>query len=522
MTGSRWVATAVTGLVLCASAAAGQDAADLAWRDGDTDTARRLYETRLAADSSDGRALHRLALMRAWEADHDASLALFDRLLELEPANVEAAVDRARTLAWAGRMHESEAAYARILVLHPDHRGARLGLAQMLAWDGRLGLAAELYEGLLAQNPEDAEALKGLARCHAWNGALVQGEALWRRATAAAPEDVEGLVGLAQTLRWQGREAAAAEVLDRALELALAWARTALAPRVDGRLSHESDSDGNRITTLTATTAWRPRPRLEMRARTYVRGTGVAGVNGSELMAGGVLFEGWLQVEPGWTVSAGAGASGSDVEGSGAQARLSASASSPRGHRAGASLSWDRAALDETARLIVVGVTRSDATASGWWHPGAGWRARSSASLGRYEGSEPNRRTAASAGVERDLPRRLTVGLATRRFSFEKNLNDGYFDPDLYVLAEGMVRWRGEAGSWRWSVEGAPGAQKAGSEGPWTLAVRTFASVGLHVAPAREIVLGLGYTNAAVGSLGGSEDAGYDYRVVRLSGRWGF
>ena len=88
-----WVAAVA---VAAPERTAAQDPADVAWNEGDLATAERLYTIRVGRDSTDERALHRLALINAWADRHDAALALFDALLRVAPSNLEARRDRAR------------------------------------------------------------------------------------------------------------------------------------------------------------------------------------------------------------------------------------------------------------------------------------------------------------------------------------------------------------------------------------------------------------------------------------------
>ena len=96
------IAGLMTAVLYCPANAVAQSPADSAWLAGDTYTAGELYAAGLAADSTDELALHRVALMRAWDADYDESLDLFGRLLAVSPQNLEARVDRARVMAWGG------------------------------------------------------------------------------------------------------------------------------------------------------------------------------------------------------------------------------------------------------------------------------------------------------------------------------------------------------------------------------------------------------------------------------------
>jgi tetratricopeptide (TPR) repeat protein len=116
----RGFALAAVFLLVAATARA-QDPADSAWTRGDLAAARRLYAGRLATDSSDVRALHRMGLLLSWDGRYAQGIALFDRLLRVAPENGDAQVDRARALAWARRYGESVAGYEEALQIGRAH-----------------------------------------------------------------------------------------------------------------------------------------------------------------------------------------------------------------------------------------------------------------------------------------------------------------------------------------------------------------------------------------------------------------
>lgn len=216
------VRRAVVALLLSAAGplAAQRPAADSAWSRGDYARARALYDAVLAADSTDARAWHRLAILDAWDGKFERALARFARLRLLAPGDADVMVDEARTDAWAGR--------------------------------NAAGLA--LYDSVLARDPARADALAGRARAVAWSGDLERAEALWRDALAAHPDDAEILIGLAQTLYWKGQAALAETYVARAraqaptdraaLELERQLA-VELRPDVRTTLNGAGDSDGN-------------------------------------------------------------------------------------------------------------------------------------------------------------------------------------------------------------------------------------------------------------------------------------
>lgn len=237
------------GAVLVTAASA-QDAADQAWRSGDLATARRLYAERLAADSTDERALHRIALMEAWDGRYERSLRLFERLLALGP-NLEAEVDRARVvawrgqpadaagmltallrrepgyipalearaefLAWAGEHGQAVASYEDLAAILPENRSVRSARARILAWASRLDESRALYDSLVRSDPGDRNARLGLGRVLGWAGDLDSAGAVYAGLIARDSSDAEAWAGLAQTQSWAGHLRRAERILERAL-----------------------------------------------------------------------------------------------------------------------------------------------------------------------------------------------------------------------------------------------------------------------------------------------------------------
>jgi tetratricopeptide (TPR) repeat protein len=583
---------------LCAGAerAASQDEADAAWRRGDMETAQRLYAELLAADSTDERALHRMALIVGWDGQYAESIRLFDRLLSISPRNWEAAVDRARVyawkgeneralrlldevlqlqpayvpalqaraqfqswageygaalstyeqigqvlpedrsvprerarvLSWASRLDAAMAIYDSLLQVDPNDREALLGMARVLAWADELDSAAVIYRRILATDEHDIGALQGVARALSWSGDLVTGEELWRRAIEVDSSDVASLVGLAANLRWQGRDAAALEIVQRAEQLAPAnrdvltekqWLRPAIAPRTTAAIVYESDSDGNRITSITARGAWRQLSRLELGVMAYVRGLGISGLNESDRRAYGAQLEGRAQVEPGWWFMLGLGVSGSDVDGAGSTARVNGKITSPGRNKLVGTLGYIHEPLDASALLVQNQVTIDLLSLDLRATPSGGWRIDLAGSYAGFDGSEPNTRWAAYLSAANRLSRQFTVGASFRSFGFEKDLNDGYFDPDLYVLGEINIRWQATLGRWYPSVEFAPGIQQVGKGGEVSGAGRARLAIGFRVLPGREFELSGGYSTTGL-SVFGSDVGDYRYRSVMFLSRW--
>ena len=101
---TRHLALAVTVALLVRPPLAAQlPAADQAFQRGDYAAARASYERVLAADSSNERALYRLAILDSWDGKLIRSLARFARLRRIDPHDPDIMVTQAQVLAWAGR-----------------------------------------------------------------------------------------------------------------------------------------------------------------------------------------------------------------------------------------------------------------------------------------------------------------------------------------------------------------------------------------------------------------------------------
>lgn len=507
-----------------------QDPADLAWNDGGLGVAERLYTARLADDSSNVRALHRLALINAWGERYDSALSLFGRLLSVDPDNLEARRDRARVLSWAGRFPESIAAYDTLAQMSDNDHPARLGLAQVLSWAGDLDSSAATYRQLLDADSSDLEARRGLARVLSWNGDLVRAEEQWRAAVAADADDVPSLVGLSQTLRWQGRPAAAAPYIRRGRQLspddrdvAVEWryAQANIAPRIAPSVTYETDSDGNHISTLALRGAWRPQDRLELGVETYVRrGSWDRGGVTAQHTRGG-LVEARVDLDPGWVVGAGAGASVSGADGGSTTPRWRVSVSSPGRYRVGGNLSVRRQALDATALLIAQGVAITEVSVSMRAEPATGWALAAGASRATLSGTADNRRLAASLVASKTLTRMWSGGARVRAFGFQYDLNDGYFDPNRYVLAEALLRWRRQLPTWTLRAEVAGGMQQVGRGGTVRATAEASTSASYVIAPGREIGLSAAFSRSGLQTFA-TPEAGYRYLTVGLSASWWF
>ncbi len=532
MIAARIASVAVVIALTCASGVAAQDPADAAWNRGDHDVARELYAARVAADSSDVRALHRLALLYAWDREFAPAVGLFDHLLTVSPENVEARVDRARVLSWAGRFDEAADGYVGVLNARPGERRARLGLAQVLAWSGQLDSARAVYDALLRDAPDDLEAQQGLARVTAWSGRLRAAEEQWHRTLELADDDSAALIGLSQTLRWQGRADAALAALDRVpLEERTRpeyveerrWVEVALSAALSSALTFETDSDANDMLTVTLNGMHPVAPRLRVGVDAYFRAaTGEWEQQVTETrQAWGLMATGRYVVEPGWGFVAGLGISNSSGADAPLRPAIRLSASSPAREPIGGSVMVRHSAFDYTALLMENGVTFSEAAVTGRARPAYRWHLDAGFSYARFNGSESNRRLAGHLAGTRTITPAWAAGARLRSFGFQKNLNDGYFDPSFYFLGELIGRWQPLRGPWHVTAEVAPGLEHIAGAGGMRATIRLVAQGAYDIAPGRQVRLGAVYTNAGLQSFTAGA-GGYRYFAMTLSGSWSF
>lgn len=503
--------------------------ADSAWRAGEAGTASRLYARRVAEAPTDTRALHRLALLRAWDERYAESLALLERMLALDPANLEAAHDRAEILSWAGRLDDAWAAYDSLYRADPSDREAAFGRARILAWQGKLAEAESEYGRLAWEYSADPEASAEYARMAAWDGRLAEAELRWREAIASHPTAVEPIVGLSQTQRWQGRSWEAAGTIRQAAtmspahpdviaegEFQRAWRGPAAAPR----LSYEWDAEGNRLVTAGVRGTLRaPSAGLGLHVEFRVREARERGFDEAAR-----AFDGRLGLEVpignGWLLQGEGGLTEARARVEHSTGAVALRLDSPAGRRFGGALSLRREAQTGSVRLIGLGVVAESAKLDLWLRPASEWELTTSLEGGTFSATESNRRLAGSLSAMRRLGRAVSTGLSVRAYGFEKNLADGYFDPDFYGLAEIPVVWSRKFGSLALFGRAGAGVQMIGAGGPLSGAVRGRADLTRSFGPGREIGFGGGVSRTGLQNTAAGSD--YWYASVELHGSWAF
>jgi len=477
----------------------------------------------LAVVPDNADALAARALFQAWAGKSDQALASYDELLSIAPEHQSGRRLRAQTGAWAGRAEESIVAYEALLAENPDDVEARIGLATTLGYAGRHARSIEEFDDVLARAPRDMRALTGAAKAQAAAGHLIEAERAADRAVDVDPENGSAWATLGQVYRAQNRDAAALEAFRTASGLAPQNAEIrdqyrainlARAPDVRPTVTGEDDSDGNRMVTTALDGEWTLTPRLMLRGRGYFKQLEQDG--GSfffEQKAYGARLTAEYQASPGWRFRGGVGGSATDGTGDPTFVSFDMGIRTPDRNSLGFSLDVSSEGLDETAALARRGVRGTAAVLSTRWFPSTAWRVDGSVSIGEYSGDEANARRGWFAGVTRRLGAGFSLGLAHRGLSFEKNLDEGYFDPDFYGIVEVTSYWLYRPAPWSVLVEVAPGVQQVTADGDPSVSLRSNVRVGYAVDQAREVSMSVGYSSAGLTRFASGSD---DYRYLAL------
>ncbi|MGD8277842.1 MAG: tetratricopeptide repeat protein [Gemmatimonadota bacterium] len=493
-----WIALAIA-LAVHAPVAAQGSAADSAWGRGDRARAEQLYRARLAADSADGTALFRLALLAGWQGRRHESIALLDRLLAHWPRDNDARAARARMLVALGRFDEAVATVDTILEL----------------------------------NPADLGGLQLRARFTGFEGDLIESERLWRDVLDREPGNVETRIGLASLLRQQGRADSAEAVLatvrgsatsNTDLREELDRIAAVVGPRIRSRVISEGDSDDNRVATFTLQAILPAAPRFRLNADTWLRAARLGPATGDVTARAGALSARML-VEPGWTFQAGAGVATTDRTDIGAATTWLVSAGTPRQHRWSATITGSRDAFYYTAPMAANGITAEQVQVGVGGRAARRWSVEASAALGRFESARSgvrNRRAAGRASLTRTLPAGVSLSLQASGFGFARDVNDGYFDPDLYGIAAVEVQYRRAFRHASLLVALAPGLQQIGSDGSPGGALHATATFEIVKSPGRSAGFGLVWANTGAQQLSARPAGAYRYASIGLDFRWRF
>lgn len=468
-------------LLLPSLTAAQLPEAEDAFNRGDFRTARVLYDSALALDSLNPRALFRLATLDSWDGKLKRSLARFAVLRRIE-RNV------------------------------PDEMIAH---ARVLSWSGQLKWAAALYDSVLAIDSTRTDAVAGRARMVAWQGDLNRAERMWRVALERYPDDPEILVGLGQTLEWQGEPDLAELYVARARQFApsdreandlLAQVRAERRPLFRVTTDGANDIERNSFVALTGSVSALLRPALQGQLRaSWRQNTSQDTAGAPRIMARSSGIEGVLikAFPPKLTLRGGVGVRALDPDSGPGRtfATVQLGAGLHPTTYLSIAASYSRYPFDETRLLVDSGFVWNeigldvDASPSPNFEVSGGWDA---AWL-----SDGNRRHIGNVAVMMGVAFGLRAGVYGRVMGYsEANPGHGYFAPGRFVLGEGRAVYLFRRPGWWIRTIVGLGVQQVAQGLPTQAEWHGDASVGHSWRSVDEISLIATYTNSAQATTG--------------------
>jgi tetratricopeptide (TPR) repeat protein len=483
-------------LLLPQRAAAQLPEAEDAFTRGDFRTARALYDSALALDSLNPRALYRLAVLDSWSGKLKRSLARFAVLRRVEP-------------------------------LVPDEMAAH---ARVLSWAGKLRWARALYDSILAIDSSRTDALAGQARMVAWGGDLNQAERMWRTALAAHPDDPEILVGLGQTLEWEGEPDLAETYVAQARSLApsdrqandlLSQVRAERRPLLSVTSEAANDIEHNRFVAFSSGLSALLRPALQgtLRASWRQNTDDVASARSSGVDAGLIR-----SLPPKLTLRGGVGVRA--LESDSGPSRTFVTAQLGAGLHPTTFLSiaanYTRSPFDETRLLVQHGFHWDEFGIDVDASPSPNFEV--SGGLDAAWLSDGNRRLLGNAAVMMGVVFGLRAGVYGRVMGYRESPSPSrsYFAPDRFLLEEGRAVYLWRLPGWWMRTTAGLGVQQVGSAGPTQAEWHADAALGHNWGFVDEISLTATYTNSAAASTSSVTTTTYRYWSARLRYQRGF
>ena len=506
----------------------------LAWN-GQYDQALRAVDAVLSEEPTNLEALEAKALYSSWAGRFDESATAYDRLAgSSRDAAVEHALPRARVLAGDEQYQRAIEAYSEILRRDPGNRDALVGLAQVLSFTNQFDSASAVYARVVERDPSDLEARTGQANLANWTGDIARAEGLWRALVEeTSPASPDHIVGLASNLRQQGKYGEARSMLRDAasrypdhsgIRDELGLVETAAAPQVTPSFTYVSDSDENRNTSLGMNATVQLGGPFELRVAGNRRD--LQQENRPELdrqTIDGQLVLG-ARVGPGWLVTGGVGVWQPESDGDDRAVTVAAGIANPIWMTFRAGLDYSRSVFDATALVVQDPVEVDEVQLNMGRRIGSTGAWSANLAGASYHGTEDNTRWGGATQLSFQMTPWLAAGPAVRAFGFQKDLDDGYWDPDSYAAFEVPVTVGPTQGAFRPSLQGAWGYDRkdqAGVEDPWNTHWRVQAGVAYTLGPRRQLdVMGV-YASSGV-QLSDVAASDYEYRAIRVVFAWAF
>ncbi|HET7710922.1 MAG TPA: tetratricopeptide repeat protein [Thermoanaerobaculia bacterium] len=441
---------AISGFAQTAPAGSSSTAAaDTAKANGDHDAAIKLYDEVLAREPNNVHALVQSALLLSWKGQHAEAVNRYDRALAIDPNNAMARLERAKVLSWNRQFPDALKAFREVVGSDPNNAEAQMGVARVLSWSGDLLAARAEYLRILERNPGDTEALVGVAQTYAWSGNPTTAREWYQKALDVKPDLREAIVGMSyvdlaegdvygafrRTSQLEGRFPNDRDVLE--LRTAVHRAR---APFFRAAYERSDDTEDNEMNLwgLEGVFVLPRRAELTLGFSNYEIGdaqqrTGqIQNPFVSLILRPGARQR--LVLRPGIEMMEKTDGS-SETEFAG---RVSYAFGI--GSRFETSLDAERRAFRATTRSLDAGVILDSYSINALFRPHPNLRFTGSAALWNF--SDTNERQSFDGSAVYQWPIRslsVSTGYAFHYFDYEKDLDNGYFDPEGYEAHAGTL-----------------------------------------------------------------------------------
>jgi tetratricopeptide (TPR) repeat protein len=489
----RLLAIIIAMAVLPRPSAAQLPEAEDAFARGEYRLARQLYDSVLALDSLNPRALYRLAVLDSWDGALERSLARFATLRRVEPTDPDIMVAQAKVLSWAGRTRASET----------------------------------LYDSVLARAPDRVDALAGRARAVAWDGDLDRAERLWRDALERHPDEAEILVGLAQTLYWEGQPTLAEGYVARARQLApddrtardlFDQVRSERRPVVSVSFDAANDIEHNSFAAVAGEFSASPRSDLRGTLRATWRQNDDR--TNTDRSSG---LDGWLVKSlSSASLRGGLGVRVLDPVGGPTRSLLTAQlgGSIRPAKFASVTAGYSHTPFDETTVLVDSGFVWDELDVDAELSPRPNLDLSGIANSAWL--SDGNRRLLGAVAAMVGVAKGLHAGVYVRVMGYrEANPGRGYFSPDRFTLGEGRAAYVWRRHGWWLRATGGLGAQQVGTGQATQAEWHGDLALAHNWHALDELALVGSYTNSAAARTATAATATYRYWSIGLRYRRG-
>jgi tetratricopeptide (TPR) repeat protein len=147
--------------------------------------------------------LGEIAETLAWHEAYSHSIQIYQTMLEIDD-NIPLRLKYAEILAWDGRYEDAKSEYRDILSIEPDQFHAKLGLAEVFAFENNYRESLHIYKEITEDLEDSYDLLYGLARLYMWMDRLDTARKRYEWLETAYPDDVFTKLDLQRINYWQG------------------------------------------------------------------------------------------------------------------------------------------------------------------------------------------------------------------------------------------------------------------------------------------------------------------------------